>query len=237
MKFVCLLLCLISAANAAPYFLWNKSVAATNLIPNSGEMPALAIDVEGKINLAYIATRAPGDSIQLVIAKETGQNTPYEIKKITPFECGNFVALTFNGNSAMTAANKPTSGVSFFTQKSAPVHFKIKNSVLNKVDDRLFSSFLERPSWHGEIGIEAGTINGTHNLQPKLVEKLRELRAPILRFPGGTDIDYIDWTDMIDNVPGRTNSAGEALPRPVTVRKFDKEFEAKRRHSRGCMLF
>ena len=29
------------------------------------------------------------------------------------------------------------------------------------------------------------------------------MQIPILRFPGGSDVDYVDWRDMIDNVPGR----------------------------------
>lgn len=29
------------------------------------------------------------------------------------------------------------------------------------------------------------------------------MHPPILRFPGGTDVDYIDWLDLVDNVPGR----------------------------------
>ena len=25
----------------------------------------------------------------------------------------------------------------------------------------------------------------------------------MIRFPGGTDVDFMDWCDMIDNVPGQ----------------------------------
>jgi alpha-L-arabinofuranosidase len=37
------------------------------------------------------------------------------------------------------------------------------------------------------------------------------MRVPVARFPGGTDVDYIDWRDMIDNVSGRTGH------RPITI--------------------
>ncbi len=40
---------------------------------------------------------------------------------------------------------------------------------------------------------------------------LRRMRIPIARFPGGTDVDYIDWRDMIDKVPGRAGG------RPITI--------------------
>ena len=213
MKFIVLLTLLaVSLACAEPHFIWTKNTAARNLISNSSIIPSMVIDKNGKVNISYLSTRSPGDSYQLVSAKETGASGPFLIYKITPFNRGEFVSLTFNSNNAMVAASKPTDGIAFYSQDGKPVSYKIKNNVLNKVDDKIFGAFMERPSWHGEIGIEAGTINGTHKLQPKLVEKLRDLHAPIYRFPGGTDIDFINWEDMISNVPGRTNSAG-----PITA--------------------
>ncbi|MFB0525611.1 MAG: alpha-L-arabinofuranosidase C-terminal domain-containing protein [Phycisphaerae bacterium] len=61
---------------------------------------------------------------------------------------------------------------------------------------------MERPSW-GEIGAEGALIPGTHRLQPQVLELIKQMQIPILRFPGGTDVDFLDWRDMIDNVPGR----------------------------------
>ena len=218
MKFLLFIACFCAVpAMSEPHFIWSQNTAADNLVSNSGILPSMVIDQNGKVNVSYLSTRFPGGSYQLISAKETGTNGPFLPYKITPFNRGGIVSLTFNGDKAMTAANKPTGGVAFYGQGGKPVSYKITKNVLNKVDNRIFSSFMERPSWHGEIGIEAGTINGTHKLQPKLVNKLRDLHAPIFRFPGGTDIDYIDWTDMISNVPGRTNSAGLPLPRPVTI--------------------
>lgn len=70
------------------------------------------------------------------------------------------------------------------------------------VDDRLFGQFLERASF-GEPGPENAVIPGTRRLQESVLEKLRAMQIPIMRFPGGTDVDFIDWNDLIDNVPGR----------------------------------
>ena len=78
------------------------------------------------------------------------------------------------------------------------------------VDDRLFGHFLERASW-GEPGPEISLVPGTGQIYPAAVELMREMNIPILRFPGGTDVDYTDWRDLISNVPGR------APERPVTV--------------------
>jgi alpha-N-arabinofuranosidase len=75
---------------------------------------------------------------------------------------------------------------------------------------RLFGQFLERASW-GEPGPEAAVVPGTGRLQPSVIERLQEMRIPIIRFPGGIDVEHLDWTDMIDNAPGREG------PRPVSI--------------------
>ena len=87
----------------------------------------------------------------------------------------------------------------------------VLDEVFAPIDSRLFGQFLEKPSWHGEWGPEAALIPGTHQLQDGVTEIMETMNIPVLRFPGGTDVNFQDWTTMIDNVPGRT--AG----RPVFV--------------------
>ena len=94
--------------------------------------------------------------------------------------------------------------------QAAGIEVTVSDTVLHEIDPRLFGQFMERPSW-GEIGPEAAVIPGTHQLRPEARQLLRRMRIPIARFPGGTDVDYIDWRDMIDNVPGREGG------RPITV--------------------
>ncbi len=43
----------------------------------------------------------------------------------------------------------------------------------------------------------------TRELPEPVEAKLAELNAPVIRFPGGTDVDYLDWTTRIRNAPGR----------------------------------
>lgn len=94
--------------------------------------------------------------------------------------------------------------------QAAGIEITVSDTVLHEIDPRLFGQFMERPSW-GEIGPEAAVIPGTHELRPEAKQLLRRMRVPIARFPGGTDVDYIDWLDMIDKAPGRKGG------RPVTV--------------------
>lgn len=108
----------------------------------------------------------------------------------------------------MIASLSLAAGAAQGADSREPIRIRVEAKELHKVDRRLFGQFLERPSW-GETGpeIAAGT-NGV--LSAEVVSMLRAMQIPIVRFPGGTDVDYIDWTDMVSNVPGRTPE------RPVT---------------------
>jgi len=93
---------------------------------------------------------------------------------------------------------------------SSDISFSVTKEVLHKIDPRLFGQFMERPSW-GEIGVEGARIPGTRKLQPGVLKLLAEMEIPVIRFPGGTDADFLDWCDMVDNVPGR------AAERPIST--------------------
>lgn len=105
-------------------------------------------------------------------------------------------------------ASTLVASVGYSSEARDPIRIRVEAKELHRVDRRLFGQFLERPSW-GETGPEIATdTNGA--LSAEVVDMLRAMQIPIVRFPGGTDVDYIDWTDMVANVPGR------APERPVT---------------------
>lgn len=79
---------------------------------------------------------------------------------------------------------------------------------LHAISPDIFGQFLERPSWGGEFGPEA-VCDDRGKLSVEIERHLAAMHATIVRFPVGTDGDYIDWTDMI-NLPGRAQ-------RPVTI--------------------
>jgi alpha-N-arabinofuranosidase len=92
----------------------------------------------------------------------------------------------------------------------------IQDRVLYTLDSRLFGQFMERPSWGNEVGPEGALIPGSNELQPRVKTMLKAMRIPVIRFPGGSNIDYLDWTDMVENVPGRVGgrpvwSGGQGL--------------------------
>ena len=83
---------------------------------------------------------------------------------------------------------------------------QIHDAPLHQIDDRIFGQFMERPTWGGEMGVEGCLIPGTNRLQPEVVEHLRGMRIPLMRFPGGSSVGYglhHDWTVLISNSPSR----------------------------------
>ena len=86
----------------------------------------------------------------------------------------------------------------------------IQNKITARIDDRLFGQFLERPSG-GERGPESVVDQATGSLPQPVMDLSPKMAIPVIRFPGGTDVDYMDWRDMVSNVPGR------AAERPVST--------------------
>ena len=86
--------------------------------------------------------------------------------------------------------------------RAGDVVYRVRDEVLYSIDPHLFGQFMERPSW-GEVGPEGALVPGTNKLQPEVYKLLQRMKVPVMRFPGGTDVDFMDWRDMISNVPGR----------------------------------
>ena len=74
----------------------------------------------------------------------------------------------------------------------------VKNEIVGQIPKELFGQFLEKPSWEGELGPEAALKPNSFEWQDGVVDLVQNMRIPLLRFPGGTDVDHMDWTQMID---------------------------------------
>ncbi len=102
----------------------------------------------------------------------------------------------------------------------ADLQIRVTQEVLHPVEERLFGQFLEKPSWGNETGPEAAVLPGTNRLDPRVEEMLRPMEIPIVRFPGGTDVDYLDWRDMVSDAhgpdSGRPNSYGRHKEPSIT---------------------
>lgn len=140
------------------------------------------------------------------------------------------VAMAFSADAAIPDAKEAANA---YGHDTVPV--TITNTRSGDVDQRLFGQFLERASW-GEPGPEGALVPGTNRLQPRVVRLIKNMQVPVIRYPGGTDIDYIDWTDMIDNVPNRVTERPTTIGhtgKPITNRYGIDEYFALR-DSLGC---
>ena len=98
-----------------------------------------------------------------------------------------------------------------------PARLVVSNTVLHEINPCLFGQFFERPCG-GEKGPEGVVDPVTGKLPSPIVDMLKAMRIPIIRFPGGTDIEYTDWRDMISHVPGRAPTTAPA-GRPISFGK------------------
>ena len=73
---------------------------------------------------------------------------------------------------------------------------------LHPIDDRLFGAFFEKATWGGEIGSDAAVSMTTGAVFPEVKEAMDWMKIPLLRYPGGTAIDYYPWYNLIDSMPG-----------------------------------
>lgn len=72
----------------------------------------------------------------------------------------------------------------------------------HQVDDRLFGGFFEKATWGGEIGSDAAISLQTGEVFPEVKEYMEWMQIPILRYPGGTAINFYPWWRLIDSMPG-----------------------------------
>ena len=71
-----------------------------------------------------------------------------------------------------------------------------------EVRPELFGQFMEIASW-GEPGPEGFVDPQTGRLPDAVVEALKQMHASVVRFPGGTDVEHLPWTDRILHAPDR----------------------------------
>lgn len=81
--------------------------------------------------------------------------------------------------------------------------FTLTGKVTTELNPMIFGQFFEKASWEGEIGADAVISLKTGNYLPEAIEYMKMMNIPVLRYPGGTDIDYYPWYNLIDNVPGK----------------------------------
>ncbi len=103
---------------------------------------------------------------------------------------------------------------------------------LGIISPNLYGHFTENLSGVIYDGVWVGTnskIPNIDGIRKELVEEMRKIKAPVVRFPGGCFADSYDWRDGIgpvDKRPRRTNfwNGGETKEAPASHRYDPNEF-------------
>lgn len=90
-------------------------------------------------------------------------------------------------------------------QDDSSLLITLNPQALHAIDDRIFGQFMEKASWGGEIGGDV-VLDAQGQYRPGVLKLLKQMNSPIIRYPGGTDVDYYPWYNLIDNAPERAES-------------------------------
>jgi alpha-N-arabinofuranosidase len=137
-----------------------------------------------------------------------------------------FIRHTIAGAGALCFARySPFAGATSASESRIEV---LLGETLGTISPNIYGHFAENLSGVIYDGIWVGensTVPNVHGIRKELIDEMRKIRAPVVRFPGGCFADSYDWRDGIgphDNRPRRTNfwSAGEKAAGPAS-RKYD----------------
>lgn len=74
---------------------------------------------------------------------------------------------------------------------------------------------------------EDSRIPNVHGIRRELVERLKQIHAPVIRWPGGCFADSYDWKDGI----------GPRAKRPARTNFWEVDPDARRLHEKGAQIF
>src|SRR5690606_36029835 len=74
-----------------------------------------------------------------------------------------------------------------------------RDSVIARVDERLFGSFIEHlgRAVYGGIYDPGNPRSDGHGFRQDVIEMVKRLRIPIIRYPGGNFVSGFNWEDSI----------------------------------------
>jgi alpha-N-arabinofuranosidase len=108
----------------------------------------------------------------------------------------------------------------------------LANEVLGTISPNIYGHFTENLSGVVYDGIWVGPNSKVPNvdgIRKELIDEMRKIKSPVVRFPGGCFADSYDWRDGIgpaDKRPRRTNfwNGGETPEAPASHRYDPNEF-------------
>jgi alpha-N-arabinofuranosidase len=114
-------------------------------------------------------------------------------------------------------------------EADARVEIFLDESV-GQISPNLYGHFTEHIGGVIYDGVWVGLdskIPNQHGIRSALIEKMRQIKAPIIRWPGGCFADSYDWKDGV----------GPAAKRPVRTNFWEVDSDAARLHETGPQVF
>ena len=142
-------------------------------------------------------------------------------------ESNMMIVADFIRNSALGAGTFLSPGIPFAAATSCgPIHALrfLLGETLGTISPNIYGHFAENLSgviydgiWVGENS-KVPNVNG---IRKELIDEMRKIKPPVVRFPGGCFADSYDWRDGVgpaDKRPRRTNfwAEGESATAPAS---------------------
>ena len=143
-----------------------------------------------------------------------------------------FLQTSLAGAGAVFAA-KTSLPLAWAQSGATDSHIEIlANETLGTISPNIYGHFAENLSGVVYDGIWVGPNSKVPNvdgIRKELVDEMRKIKPPVVRFPGGCFADSYDWRDGVgpaDKRPRRTNfwAEGEASTAPASHRYDPNEF-------------
>jgi alpha-N-arabinofuranosidase len=143
-----------------------------------------------------------------------------------------FLCTSLAGAGAVFAA-KTSLPLAWAQSSTTDSHIEIlANETLGTISPNIYGHFAENLSGVVYDGIWVGQNSKVPNvdgIRKELIDEMRKIKPPVVRFPGGCFADSYDWRDGVgpaDKRPRRTNfwNEGEASTAPASHRYDPNEF-------------
>lgn len=136
----------------------------------------------------------------------------------------------FLKNSAITGAAFAFSGVKGWA-KSADAHIDILiDEPKGEISPNIYGQFAEHIGGVIYDGVwvgEKSKIPNRYGIRSELIDRMKQIHVPIIRWPGGCFADSYDWKDGI----------GPASKRPRRTNFWEGDHDAIRLHEKGPQIF
>ena len=136
----------------------------------------------------------------------------------------------FLRNSAISGAFLALSGAKVFANSADARIDVFVDEPQGAISPNLYGHFTEHIGGVIYDGVWVGLnskIPNQYGIRAELIERLRQIHVPVIRWPGGCFADSYDWRDGI----------GPAAQRPTRTNFWEVDPDAARLHEKGKQIF